>query len=88
MRYEDELEMAFNGTKKLGRGMKLWIMQLKWKGQKQWKSGGSKVEYLKAKRAAKAAVYFAKKDAQAEQFPSINKNSDKNQISKYQKGCN
>ena len=32
MRYEDELEMAFNGTKKLGRGMKLWIMQLKWKG--------------------------------------------------------
>ena len=30
---------------------------------KRWKNRGSKDEYLKAKKAAKTAVYFAKRDA-------------------------
>ena len=29
MRYVDGLEVGVNGTKKLGGGTKLWIMQLK-----------------------------------------------------------
>ena len=37
----------------------------------------AKEEYLKAKKDEKAAVYFAKTDAQAEQFASINSNSDR-----------
>ena len=51
---------------------------MKWKTWEQWKSGDSKKKYLKVKRATKAALYFAKKDAQAEQFLSINNNSDQN----------
>ena len=50
------------------------------KAWKSWKSGGDKEVYLAAKRAAKSAVYFAKRDAQTEQFSSINDNSDKNKI--------
>ena len=53
-------------------------IKVKREAWKQWKSGGSKEEYLRTKRAAKAPVYFPKKDAQAEQFPRTNKNSDKN----------
>ena len=34
--------------------------QMTWK---RWKNRGSKEEYLKAKKAAKTAVYFAKRDA-------------------------
>ena len=41
------------------------------KGWKQWKNGGTKQEYLKAKKTAKTAVYFTKRDAQTEQFASI-----------------
>ena len=33
---------------------------------------------MKAKKAAKTAVYFVKKDAQTEQFAGINNNCDKN----------
>ena len=58
---------------------------MKQKAWKQWKSRGSQGEYLKTKRVAKAAVYFAKKDAQAEQFASIYNNSDKNGSSKIAK---
>ena len=57
---------------------------MKLKTWKQWKSGRSKEGYLKAK-IAKAAVYFAKKDAQAEQFASTNNKIDKNWIFKMAK---
>ena len=59
-------------------------VKMKCKVWKKWRNGGSKEEYLKAKRVAKAAVYFSKKDAQAEQCASIN-NTDKNQIFKIAK---
>ena len=52
------------------------------KAWKQCKKGDTKEEYLKAKKAAKTAVYFAKSNAQTEQFASINNNSDKNRILK------
>ena len=58
---------------------------VKMKAWKRWRNGGSKEEYLKAKRVAKAAVYFSKKDAQAEQCAGINNNTDKNQIFKIAK---
>ena len=54
------------------------VIKEKRKAWKQWKSGGCKEDYLMAKRAAKTAVYIAKRDAQTEQFASINNNSDKN----------
>ena len=60
-------------------------VKVKQKARKQWESGGSKEEYLKDKRDAKAALYFVKKDAQAKQFASINNSSDKNQIFKMTK---
>ena len=41
------------------RKRKLW---------KEWKKGGSKEEYLQAKRAAKHAVYTAKKEAEMRKF--------------------
>ena len=53
--------------------------------KEKWKNGGSKEEYLKTKKAAKTAVYYAKKDAQTEKFSSINNNSDKNRIFKMAK---
>ena len=40
-------------------------VEVKQKACKQWKSGGSKEEYLKAKKDEKAAVNFAKTAAQA-----------------------
>ena len=40
----------------------------KWKA---WKEGGSKEEYLKAKRSAKKAVYTAKKAAEDEKFANL-----------------
>ena len=52
------------------------------KAWKQWKNGGTKKRYLKAKKVAKAAVYFTKRDAQTEQFASINNKSEKNLIFK------
>ena len=87
MRYVVEIKVAVSGTKKLGGGMNNMnnTVKVKRKAWKQWNSGGSKEEYLKAKRAAKTAVYFAKKDAQTEQFASINNNSDKNRIFKMAK---
>ena len=86
MRYMDEYKVAVNCTKKLGGGTELWILQLKW--NKELGNSG-KVEVLmksiwKPKKAAKVAVYFAKQ-YQAEQFASINKNSDKNRIFKIAK---
>ena len=56
------------------------VIKEKRKAWKLWKNGGSKEEYLKTKKAAKTAVYYAKKDAQTEQFSSINNNSDKNHL--------
>ena len=56
------------------------VVKVKWKARRWQKSGGSKEQHLKVKRAAKAAVYFAKKDAQHDQFASINNNSAKNLI--------
>ena len=51
--------------------------------QKRNKRHGNLIsEYLKAKKAAKTDLYFAKRDAQTEQFASINNNSDKNCIFK------
>ena len=41
---------------------------------KQWGNGGTKEKYLKAKKAAKTVVHFAKRDTQREQFASINSN--------------
>ena len=61
------------------------VIKEKRKTWKLWKNGGSKEEYLKTKKAAKTAVYYAKKDAQTEQFSSINNNSDKNRIFKMAK---
>ena len=55
------------------------------KARKQWENGGTKEVYLKAKKAAKIVAYFAKRDAQTEQFASINNNSDKNRIFKMAK---
>ena len=83
MRYVVEIKVAVSGTKKLGGGMNSMnnTVKVKRKAWKQWNSGGSKEEYLKAKRAAKTAVYFAKKDAQTEQFAD----SDKNRIFKMAK---
>ena len=43
------------------------------------------IRYLKAKKAAKTVVSFAKRDAQTEQFASINNNNDKNVIFKMAK---
>ena len=58
----------------------------KQKAWKPWKNGDTKEEYLKAKKAAKTAVYFVKKKyAQTEQFASTNSNSDKNHIFKMAK---
>ena len=57
----------------------------KQKAWKLWKNGGSKEDHLTAKRAAKSAVYIAKRDAQTEQFSFINNNSDKNRIFKLAK---
>ena len=37
---------------------------------------------MKAKKAAKTAVYFVKRDAQTEQFAGINNNCDKNNCDK------
>ena len=37
---------------------------------------------MKAKKAAKTTVYFVKRDAQTEQFTSINSNCDKNNCDK------
>ena len=50
-----------------------------------WKNGGTKEEYLKAKKNAKTAVYFAKRGAYTDQFASINNYSDKNRIFKMAK---
>ena len=61
------------------------VIKEKRKACKQWKSAGSKEVYLEAKRAAKAAVYIAKRDAQTEQFASINNNNDKKRIFKLAK---
>ena len=61
------------------------IVKEKRKAWKQWKNGGTKEEYLKAKKAAKTAVYFVKRDAQTEQFASINNSSDKNHTFKMAK---
>ena len=60
-------------------------VKVKQKVWKQWKSGGSKEAYMKAKRPAKAAAYFVNKGALTEWFVSINNNSDKNQIFKIAK---
>ena len=38
----------------------------KWKAWINLKNGDTKEEYLKTKKAAKKAVYFAKRDEQAE----------------------
>ena len=43
---------------------------------KLWKKGGSKEEYLEAKRAAKKAVYDAKKIAEQERFGDISRRDD------------
>ena len=61
------------------------VINEKRKAWKCWKSGGPKADYIAAKRAAKLAVYTAKRDAQSEQFSSINDNSDKNRIFKLAK---
>ena len=61
------------------------IIKEKRKAWQQWKKGGSKEDYLKAKKTAKTAVYHAKKDAQTKQFSSINNNSDKTRIFKIAK---
>ena len=61
------------------------VVKVKRKAWKQQEKGGYKEEHLKAKRAAKPAVYFAQKDAQVEHFASINNNSDKNPIFKMTK---
>ena len=55
------------------------------KAWKQRKNGGTKEEYLKAKKADKTAVCFAKRDAQTKEFASINNNSDKNCLFKMAK---
>ena len=57
-------------------------IKAKRKAWKLWKNGGNKEDYLEMKRAAKSAVYFAKRDAQEEKFASINNNADKNKIFK------
>ena len=57
--------------------------------RKTWKlleNGGSKEEYLKAKKKTKTAIYIAKRDL--EQFTRINNNSDKNKIFKLPKSLN
>ena len=56
----------------------MWTMQQK----RNERHGNLISEYLKAKKAAKTDLYFAKRDAQTEQFASINNNSDKNCIFK------
>ena len=61
------------------------IIKEKRKAWKQWKNGGCKEDYIRVKRAAKTAVYIAKRDAQTQQFGSINNNSDKNRIFKLAK---
>lgn len=43
---------------------------------KSWKAGGSKEEYLEAKRAAKRAVYDAKKAAEEERFGQVLRRED------------
>ena len=43
---------------------------------KIWKSGGSKQEYLEAKRASKRAVYEAKKLAEQERFGDVERRED------------
>ena len=49
-------------AKKLGGGNDVGnAVKEKRKAWKQWKSGGTKEEYLKAKKADKTAVSFAKK---------------------------
>ena len=61
------------------------IIKEKRKAWMEWKRGGCKEDYLRVKRAAKAAVYIAKRDAQTEQFGCINDNSDKTRIFKLAK---
>ena len=73
----EQTQNSCQRTKKLGGGTKLDnAVEVKQKACKQWKSGSSKEEYLKAKKDEKAAVNFAKTDAQAKQFVSINSDSD------------
>ena len=62
-------------------------MQLRGKGRHGscGKMQASKEEYLQVKRAAKSAVYIAKRDVETEQFACITDNSDKNQIFKMSK---
>ena len=57
-------------------------VKMKQKAQKHWKSGDPKEGYLKAWRATKAAVYFAKKDVQAGQFANVNNYSVRIKFSK------
>ena len=42
---------------------------------KAWRKGGSKEEYLEAKRSAKRAVYAAKMKAEESKFSNVNKNT-------------
>ena len=49
------------------------------KAWKKWKNGGTKERIFESQ---KTALYFSKKDAQTEQFASINNNSDKKRIFK------
>ena len=53
--------MTVNGTKKLGGETKLWVIQLKYKASKEWKSGDCIEEYLKAKGAAIKQQYILQK---------------------------
>ena len=68
MRYVVGIKVAVSGRKKLGFGMNNMnnAVKVKRKTWKQWNSGDSKEEYLKAKKTAKTAVYFAMEGAQTE----------------------
>ena len=47
---------------------------------KAWQNGGSKEEYLVAKKSAKRAVYVAKKAAQDPKFSNLSKSEQKNKL--------
>ena len=59
MRYVDGHEAGVHCTKKLGGGVMMWTMQKKEKRKawKQLKNGGTKEEYLNAKKAAKNRIF-------------------------------
>ena len=58
------------------------VIREKRKLWKDWKMGGSKEKYLVAKKAARRAVYFAKKESQQKTFDEINSGRDRSAIFK------